>query len=1668
MIKRSESKSNYSPRKRSTRVNKRRLMMEGLEKRELLAVILEPPTQPPPTNLPEFPINRNIGAVQAFSAFESERINEDGQNDIISNADFLRLGTGPGQQDTIDVIGSLPVRTFIDNMSGFTSDIDTFSFDLRAGDILDIATLGAAGGITVRDASGTMIIASDVLIGGIDAPLQSTGNANATVVIHEDGRYFVTTSAVNASSNYTLGLRVYRPTTEQLAIGDTQILYLDFAGDLIDNNIFNDALITANPGLPVGGVTRVRSLANSLPILGLELGDVASANKIIDDVIFHMERIYEDLVRTGGNGDIESPTAEPGDYGIRILNSRDHAGQVSFSDPRVTRLLIGGTGVDFGVAGAFGTAQSVDIGNFDLNEFGIFALDAFAATAAAAGISPSASQVDFIGFFLASVAAHEAAHTFGMIHTDNTNTIGTLSDAGGSLNSINYFEGIGNDGIFGTSDDILPIFKDDFYMPGEVPDLNGFAINFVTKAMAHVLSSGKVGSTITGRVFEDTNRDGNGIGDDGITGVTVFADIDGDGVFDPGEPSDITGATGLFSLGVPSTGVNVIAVTPNGFVPTTPTTVGSSGRADFGFAQVVSDITGSVFSDSDGNRLRDPGEGGIGGIYLYADLDGDNRPDLGEPAINSLADGTYSIDFPGPGTYTVRPVVPPGFELTSPVSGEHTVVFNGVALTNNFDFGFLPSSDFGDAPDSYGTTIAADGASHGITAGLTIGATVDREIDGQPNISATGDDINGGDDEDGVRLLSPLGPGDAATFAVTVSNTTGSPAFLQAFMDFNRDGDFADVGEKFASDIPVPLGAVGSIIPVTVSVPPGASVGSTYARFRLSQTSGLGPTGFATTGEVEDYSFPILDAAQIANNDEFTVSRNTLSNELDVLGNDFQTFDNQLFIENLNTTGTAGQVVRALDGKSVFYTPQNGFIGRDVFSYTVVDQFNNRSTALVVVNVSFQSNIPIALDDTFEVPEGSVNRALNVLDNDVPSTFGGISITSVTPGTAGGTITIIGGGQSLRYTPLPGFNGTEQFSYSIQDDVGSTSSATVTVNLLPGSFFDDVVDFSIEIFDPVNTNTPITNVQVGDEILVRVSVDDLRLFASPQGVASAFLDLLYTDELVATLNTDNNPNFPFDITFGPLFSGSGVLQSGNSQIPGLIDEIGGVQQIGNQQSHTGPVELFTLKMRAVSPGVAVFQADPADLVTSETAVLASDTALTPSQLRLGTAELLIAPASANFTSAIDDSFPDGRDSNGNLITTGAVNRLDVLRNDNLGPTGTVREFGLVTAPSLGNVVIDNNGTPTNLNDDFLSYRANSNANGFERFTYVIVTDDNIRSTAEVTMALGSANANAEVALDFALVSGDGSNTPISSVAVGQRFGVQIIGEDLRNFSTIVFAGFLDVLYDAGIIQPADTNQADDFDFDVAINPRYTGVAGAGTAARQGIIDEFGAAFATFPTSAAGIPNPGPIATIFFNAVAPGIAKVVGSPADTFPAHDTLLLDEDDPVEVSRIRYDSLQIIVGGGGGDALQNINLPQDVNNDGTVSTIDALLIINTMNRESAEGESITSSQYYTDVNGDDKTSALDALQVINYLTRMQDDQLLNAEQVAQPLASKATDLSSSADAVFGGLEQDDVAKIVATDLPASAASSSVSVSTANDDADDDQDDVLSLLADDVSGLWG
>ena len=111
MIKRNQAKKLQSKKykNRANRAQKRRrLNMEGLEERRLLAVMQDIPTAPAPDDLTEYTFARNIGAVQAFTYNESESFAETGSNDSIYNADKVPVGTGFGEQDTVDIFGFLP------------------------------------------------------------------------------------------------------------------------------------------------------------------------------------------------------------------------------------------------------------------------------------------------------------------------------------------------------------------------------------------------------------------------------------------------------------------------------------------------------------------------------------------------------------------------------------------------------------------------------------------------------------------------------------------------------------------------------------------------------------------------------------------------------------------------------------------------------------------------------------------------------------------------------------------------------------------------------------------------------------------------------------------------------------------------------------------------------------------------------------------------------------------------------------------------------------------------------------------------------------------------------------------------------------------------------------------------------------------------------------------------------------------------------------------------------------------------------------------------------------------------------------------------------------------------------------------------------------------------
>ena len=163
-----------------------------------------------------------------------------------------------------------------------------------------------------------------------------------------------------------------------------------------------------------------------------------------------------------------------------------------------------------------------------------------------------------------------------------------------------------------------------------------------------------------------------------------------------------------------------------------------------------------------------------------------------------------------------------------------------------FSFILNAQYDFGDAPDpSYPTLMATNGAQH-MLSGLWLGANVDAEIDGSAVPFANGDDGNNIDDEDGVTFNTWLVAGQSATINVVAS----VPAFLDAWIDFDANGNWSDPGDQiFNSQF---LNGGGNSL--TFSVPVSAANGNfSYARFRFSSSGGLATTGTAIDGEVEDY-----------------------------------------------------------------------------------------------------------------------------------------------------------------------------------------------------------------------------------------------------------------------------------------------------------------------------------------------------------------------------------------------------------------------------------------------------------------------------------------------------------------------------------------------------------------------------------------------------------------------------------------------------------------------------------------------------------------------------------------------------------------------------------------------------------------------------------------------
>ena len=144
------------------------------------------------------------------------------------------------------------------------------------------------------------------------------------------------------------------------------------------------------------------------------------------------------------------------------------------------------------------------------------------------------------------------------------------------------------------------------------------------------------------------------------------------------------------------------------------------------------------------------------------------------------------------------------------------------------------------------------------------GLPADEEDAYLASTDATGDDDDPAgsprfDDEDAVTLNGSsfqdahIDPGETSVLNISVYNEAGSSGYLNAWADWNRDGDFGDAGEWLISNQSV-SNAGSNTITYDLDVPASSSVGITFFRFAYSEqpVSNASLSG-GGKGEVEDY-----------------------------------------------------------------------------------------------------------------------------------------------------------------------------------------------------------------------------------------------------------------------------------------------------------------------------------------------------------------------------------------------------------------------------------------------------------------------------------------------------------------------------------------------------------------------------------------------------------------------------------------------------------------------------------------------------------------------------------------------------------------------------------------------------------------------------------------------
>ncbi|TWT48461.1 S8 family serine peptidase [Botrimarina hoheduenensis] len=402
----------------------------------------------------------------------------------------------------------------------------------------------------------------------------------------------------------------------------------------------------------------------------------------------------------------------------------------------------------------------------------------------------------------------------------------------------------------------------------------------IIKDVNFLLTPEPSSADIVGRVYVDANNNNVFDGSDfAVAGVDVAIEFDnGTGVQIATATTDANGVYSLRRTEVGGGEMQIVSIDlgdiPAAFEAFDPATgmqtvtliADGTVNADFrlkiaGAAPGAGAIfSGVAYDDVNDNGVPDAGEARFAGIPIFLDADGDNLFDSGtETLAITDAAGAYTLIQTVNGSYSVRvdAGVPAIVNFENPLSGEYNGVAGSGQVLNNLNFALIDNVvfDYGSLNDPrFPVFFAQDGARHRANIGapnpIRLGAGVTKEIDAQiPDAF-----------DDGVTLVTTeIVSGGLIEFDILAF---GQGASLNAWVDFNDDGDWDDAGEHLFVNRGLSSGTTTRIAAiVTAAVDTTAT--TLAARFRWGPFN-IGYTGEAIAGEVEDYLLPRSTTSALA------------------------------------------------------------------------------------------------------------------------------------------------------------------------------------------------------------------------------------------------------------------------------------------------------------------------------------------------------------------------------------------------------------------------------------------------------------------------------------------------------------------------------------------------------------------------------------------------------------------------------------------------------------------------------------------------------------------------------------------------------------------------------------------------------------------------------------